>query len=128
MTIYQRRGSTVFNRFNFTIMDIIKLSEAIPTNYTTNDFFTFFDIIFALNQSDANYWETVQYSFLLAIQTYIGNSRNRTDSDNLLQEFMATPIVLFNNLMYGGPVEGLGKTATLAVPGYRVFLLIRFQC
>jgi hypothetical protein len=128
MTVSQRRASAVFDRFNFTIIDIIDFSEPISTNYTAEDYFTFFDIVFALNETDANWWKTTQYLFLLGIQTYLGNPtsvQNGTGSDDRLsrlQEFMATPIFLFNNFVYGGPVEGLGKSATLAIPGYRVHL------
>ena len=126
MTVFQRYASPVFDRFNFTITDIIDFSPPIPTNYTADDFFTFFDIVFALNETDANWWKTTQYLFLLGIQTYLGNPtsvQNGTGSDDRLsrlQEFMATPIFLFNNVVYGGPVDGLGKSATLAIPRYRV--------
>lgn len=128
MTVSQRRASAVFDRFNFTITDVIDLSGPVPTNYTAKDFFTFFDIVLALNQTDANWWKTTQYLFLLGIQTYLGDPtsvQNGTGSDDRLsrlQEFMATPIFLFNNFVYGGPVEGLGRSATLAIPSYRVHL------
>src|SRR5947207_12710299 len=41
MTVSQRRASAVFDRFNFTITDVIDLSDPVPTNYTAKDFFTF---------------------------------------------------------------------------------------
>ena len=128
MTVSQRRASAVFDRFNFTITDIIDISDPIPTNYTADEFFMFFDIVFALNETDANWWKTTQYLFLLGIQTYLGDPtsvQNGTGSDDRLsrlQEFMATPIFLFNNFVYGGPLEDMGTSATLAIPSYRVRL------
>jgi hypothetical protein len=129
MTVSQRRASAVFDRFNFTITDILDLSDPVPTNYTADEFFMFFDIVFALNETDANWWKTTQYLFLLGIQTYLGDPmpvQNGTGSDDRLsrlQEFMATPIFLFNNFVYGGPIEDMGTSATLAIPSYRVRLL-----
>jgi len=127
MTISQRTASTVFDRFNFTITDIINFSDATPTNYTANDFFTFYEIIFNVDQTRANWPQTTQYMFLLGIATFLGSptpTQNGTGSDDRmsrLQEFLSTPIFLFNNAMYGGPTPALGKSVTLAVRSYRVF-------
>lgn len=64
--------------------------------------------------------------FLLGIVSYLGDNvgvQNGTGSEDRLsrlQEFLATPIFLFNNVAFGGPLPGLGKSAALAIPSYRV--------
>ena len=45
MAISLRRASTVFHRFNFTIMDITDLSEPTPIVYDPEVFFSFYNII-----------------------------------------------------------------------------------
>ena len=128
MTVSERRASAVFDRFNFTITDIIDFSDPVPTNYTADDFFTFYDIVFALNETEDNWWKTTPYLFILGIQSYledVSSVQNGTGSDDRLsrlQEFLATPIFIFNGFVYGGDVDGLGKSATLAIPSYRVCL------
>jgi hypothetical protein len=108
LTTLSRRASTVFDRFNFTITDVIGLSHPSPMSYTANDFFTFYEIVFAVNQSESNWPQTVQYLFLLGISTYLGdptstqNGTGSADRLSRLQEFLATPIFLFNNAVFGG--------------------------
>jgi hypothetical protein len=126
MTVTSRRATTVFDRFNATIVDILDFTDPIPTNYTAEDFFTFYDIIFKIDPS-TNFWmKTTQFLFLLGIQSYLEfstSTQNQTGADDRLsrlQEFLATPIFLFNNGVYGGPVSNVGKSAALAIPSYRV--------
>src|SRR5205814_5551394 len=125
MTISQRRASTVFDRFNFTITDIIKFSDPTPTNYTAQEFFTLIDIVLGVPKNPY-LGQSIQYLFVLAIESYLGDPtdvQNGTGSDDRiarLQEFMATPVLLFNNAVYGGPTLDMGKTATLAIPSYQV--------
>ena len=126
MTISERGASTVFDRFNFTITDIINFSDPTPTNYTAQDFFTFYEIIFHVDQTQVNWPQTTQYMFLLGISVFLGDptpTQNGTGSDDRmsrLEEFLATPIFLFNNAMYGGATPPLGKSVTLATRSYRV--------
>jgi hypothetical protein len=130
MTISQRRATTVFNRFNFTITDVINLSDPTPTIYDINDFFIFYEIIFAVNETTPQWWQSTQYMFLLGIVSFLGNNvptENGTGSDDRLsrlQEFLVTPTFLFNNVVFRGPLEGLGTSASLAIPSYRVILNI----
>lgn len=129
MTISKRRATTVFNRFNFTITDIIDFSDPTPTIYDPNDFFTFYEIIFAVNETSPQWWHSTQYMFLLGIVSFLGDNvstENGTGSDDRLtrlQEFLVTPTFLFNNVVFGGPLEGLGTSASLAMPSYRVILI-----
>jgi hypothetical protein len=126
MTVTSRRASTVFDRFNATIIDIINFSDPTPTNYTAEDFFSLYNIVFAINQTEIWWPATTQYIFLLAIQSYLGDTtptQNGTGADDRLvrlQDFLATTIFVFNDGVYGGPTPDMGKTATLATPSYRV--------
>jgi len=122
-----RRATTVFNRFNFTIMATKDFSTPVPINYTPQDFFVFYDIIFALNQSQPNWYLTTEYMLLIAITSYLGadldTQRATGSNDRLLklQEFLAVPIFLFNNVAFGGggPTPDMGTSVTLAIPSYK---------
>lgn len=127
MTISMRRASTVFHRFNFTIIDIIDLSPPSPTDYIPEDFFGFYDVLFAVDQNQSNWFATIQYQFLISVASPLGNdvdtqvATGSNDRLSKLQEFLAVPIVVFNNAVYeGGPTFDMGKSVTLAVPSYRV--------
>jgi len=127
MEISTRRATTVFNRFNFTIMAITDLGTPAPMNYTAQDFFVFYDIILAFNQSGPNWYQTTEYMLLIAITSYLGadlDTQRATGSyDRLfkLQEFFAVPIFLFNNVAFGGggPTPDMGTSVTLAIPSYK---------
>jgi len=66
--------------------------------------------------------------FLLGIAIFLSDPspiQNQTGVDDRLsrlEEFLATPIFLFNNAVFGGPIDGLGKSITLANRSYRVLL------
>ena len=126
MTISERRASTVFNRFNFTIMDVIDLSTPVPIDYTPDDFFLFYEVIFAANESRADFLETIQYQFLTSVASFLRNNistETETGADDRLsrlQELLSVPIVVFNNVVYGGPTSNMGKSVTLSVPSYQV--------
>jgi hypothetical protein len=129
MTITERRASTVFNRSNYTIMDIIKISDASPTNYTVNDFFLLYEIIFAFNASKEDASLTTQYLFLEAIVQNLQNGLKANDLTTgarllQLQAFLAAPLVVFNNIVWGGPTPNMGNSAALAVPSYRVYPVV----
>lgn len=129
MTINKRRASTVFDRFNLTITDIIEFSDPTPTVYEPRDFFTFYEIVYNVNQTLANWGSSIEYMFLLGTVSFLENNvdtLNGTGSDDRvakLQEFLAVPIFLFNNIVYGGPTPDMGSSVTLAVPSYRVLPL-----
>lgn len=124
MTIFQRRASAVFNPSNFTILDVIGLSDPVPTNYSAEDFFFFYNIIFAFDENQENYITTIQYSLLDTVVAFLGTDANSTlESGALLmrfQEFLATPVLLFNNVMWPGPTFDMGKSVTIAMPSYMV--------
>src|SRR5947207_11936288 len=49
MTISSRRASTVYSRSNFTIIDVINLSDPSPVDYSPEDFFSFYEVIFNID-------------------------------------------------------------------------------
>lgn len=126
MTISERRASTVFNRFNFTIMDVIDLSPPVPTNYTPDDFFLFYEIIFSADESQPDLLETIKYQFLTSVASFLRDdisTESETGTDDRLsrlQELLCVPLVVFNNVVYGGPTSNMGKSVTLSIPSYRV--------
>src|SRR5271169_348817 len=67
MTISGRRATTVFDRSNLTITEILSISEPTPTSYSADDFFIFYDILFSVNQSEPFYNLTSQYLMMTAL-------------------------------------------------------------
>jgi hypothetical protein len=127
MTISKRRASTVYNRFNFTITDVTDLSAPSPVQYHTDDFFVFYDILFAIDQNQADWPKSTQFTFLGSIAGFLGKLEfNQIDTGEgaqqlRLQEFLATPIALYTNAWRGEPAgPDMGKSLALAVPSYRV--------
>lgn len=128
-TVWERRASTVFDRSNFTILDILDFSDPIPTSYGPEDYFLFYDVIFAVNTTLESYQQTIQYLFLDTVSSFLRNdnedSQLEIDARLLkLQEFLATPIAVFNTVQWGLPTPNLGNSTTLAIPSYRVCPLL----
>jgi hypothetical protein len=126
MTISQRRASTVYNRFNYTIEDITDLSDPTPMDYTPDDFFTFYPEILAVNQSQTNWSSSVKYRFLLMIsaflQSYQDNQIESGANPRLLKlyAFLATPIAIFNDAWSSRQTPDMGNTIAVADSSYRV--------
>ena len=126
MTTTMRRASTIFDRYNFTILGIKDLSDAAPTDYGPTDFFPFYDSIFFVDPSEPNWFQTTQYMLVVAVATYLGvnvGTQQATGSDDRLlkmQEFLAVPIFLFNNVAFGGPTSDMGTSISLARSSYKV--------
>jgi hypothetical protein len=128
MTITKHVASAVFDRFNFTIMDVTGLSDPSPVDYSPEDFFGFYEAIFAVNPAlNASDWTlSTQYSFLLILTSFLESVKGTqinsgTGAQQLrLQEFLATPIALFNNAQIGLLTPNMGNTLALAIPSYRV--------
>lgn len=133
MTIFKRRGSTVWNRSNFTVTDVVNLSDPSPVEYSPDDFFEFYDLILAVDPNTTEWLLTSQYALLLTTSAFVAyNGDYQIDSasytrDFRLQEFLATPIAIFNNAFqrYRMP-DGMGKSLTLVVPSYRVDTALEF--
>lgn len=130
MTVTNRRATTVFNRFNYTILEISDLSKSTPMNYTANDLFGFYDVIMNVNLTQENWQFSSPFGLVKGLANYLlvgqdieldsgGGSRQLR-----LQSFLATPFAVFNMawLHLADDASVMGKTIALAVPGYRVFL------
>jgi hypothetical protein len=127
MTILERRASTVFNRSDFNILEVMDLAEPTPKVYTPNDFFSFYDIILKINSSQPFYSQSSQYSLLFTLSNYLQrNQDNPLDTGGgtrklRLQDFLSTPLAIFNDARFlSDVVPGLGTSVAMAVPGYRV--------
>jgi hypothetical protein len=126
MTISERRATTIFDRSNLTIMDVVDLSPPIPTNYTAEDFFFFYDIIFATNQNQSNFSTTAQYLLLTTVASFINLTLTDTTfgfqaTSSKLQQLLATPLLVYNYAEWGpAPTTNMGKSMGLAIPSYRV--------
>jgi hypothetical protein len=127
MTISERRATTIFHRFNFTILDVVKMSDPTSVIYSPDDFFPLYEIIFAIDESQPNWFATTQMLFLTSLTSYLrydSDTESATGSVNRvsrLQQFMAVPMAVFNDVIYGvGLPPDMGTSASLAIPSYRV--------
>lgn len=130
MTVLSRRATTAFNRRNGTITDIISWSDPSPTNYTVDNFFTIYKIMFALDSnSTVPIQTTVNYDFLYIIGSYLSSpSVSQIDQDSTIskvQQFLATSLILFTPINWPGvaPLTDMGTQAALGVQNVRVTLL-----
>jgi hypothetical protein len=125
MTISRRRASTVYSRLNFTIIDVIDLSDSSPVDYTPDDFFSFYEVIFNIDLNVTDY-TSIQFTFLGSIVGFLLSSQDQQIDNGIgtrqlrLQEFLATPLVIFNNAWIQDLTTDMGKSLSLAVPSYRV--------
>src|SRR5579859_478146 len=99
MTISKRRASTVYNRSNFTIMDITKLSPPISVLYEPTDFFGFYDaVFFGIRPNTTVPQATTQFDLLISIVAYLeftADNQIETNGESRelrLHEFLATPL------------------------------------
>ena len=127
MAVSSRRATTIFDRVNSSIIDIIDFSDPEPMNYTADDFFTFYDQVFHLPKDMPGWNISTQYFFLLSVESFLGyptGTENGTGNNDLLsrlQDFLATPVFLYNNVVYkGGPTPDMGTQASLGYSSYRV--------
>jgi hypothetical protein len=126
MTIFQRRASTVWDRFNFTVIDITELSDPTPVEYEPDNFFAFYDLILNIDLNQTDWALSSQFGLLASITGFLDfHGDNQIDAgggsrDFRLEEFLATPIALFNSAMRRDTTPNMGKSVALAIPGYRV--------
>jgi len=125
MTIFQRQASTVYDRFNFTIQDVTYISSPSLVEYTPDDFFGFYDAIFAIG-NETDFGLSTQYGFLLMLSGFL-----LFDQDNQieygggnralrLEEFLATPVAIFNNAWLNMTADNMGDSLSLVIPSFRV--------
>lgn len=133
MTILKRYASTVFDRSNHTIVDVIEMSSPTPVTYTAQDFFAFYEYIFKVDLNSTDFPTSTPYSFLLTITSYLQNSGENNKLEPLggspqrrLQEFLAAPVIIYNDAWLGSTVSDpdMGKTLSLAIASYSVLSFI----
>jgi hypothetical protein len=126
MTVWQRRASTVFDRFNYTIIDIPYLSNPVAMNYTAEDFFAFYERVFYINQTAPGVESSTPYLFMVLIEEFFGNINQIAAIDDRLSrlyELLAVPMFSFNNVSYfpDEVIPNMGNSISLATVSYRVF-------
>ena len=135
MTISKRHASTIFDRANLTLVDIKDLSEPISVLYEPEELFTIYHNVLAVNLSLPDWDQSTSFSLLLTVITFL-QSVPDPQIQSLgalrqirLQEFLATPIIIFNDVWLGSMVSDsdMGKAVALAVPSYRVSFLVYWK-
>ena len=128
MTILSRRATTAFDRRNGTITDFINLSDPIPTNYTVDNFFAIYKVMFFLPlNATVPITATINYEFIAAIASFFADETViQIDQDSNLskmQQFLATSILTFNNQTWArpGPEWDPGTQAALGTHSLRVW-------
>ena len=128
VTISKRNASTVYDRFNFTIVAVTDLSDPLPVEYEPTDFFDFYDLVFAINVTQPNWDLSTSYTFLLSLISYLQYEQDQqivSGGGNRLfklEEFLAAPLAIFNFAWLGEPTEGMGQSLSLVAPSYRVHI------
>lgn len=133
MTVTKRHGSTVFDRANLTIVDVTELSDPVPVTYEPTDFFAFYEHIFAVDLNSTDFDRSTPFSLLVTISSYLqGAGHNGIQPLGgspliRLQEFLATPVVIYNDAWLGltASEPDMGKSLALAITSYRVPLQTR---
>ena len=139
ITITKRRATTVFNRYDYTILDVNLLDTWERINYTRDDFQPIFDAVFTVPIEDQGWNISTQCDFLIRTWKYFSGRINSTESQGAdeglskLRSLFTAPLLVFNNVNYqnGGPIpDDLGKNISLANVSYRVpcaFVLLLMQ-
>jgi hypothetical protein len=125
VTITRRRATTIFDRFNFSIIDVVYLdSIGEPTNYSSDDFYPVFDLLFTVPSGVSDVTISFAWEFLSWFTTSAGFYSAAAFYNRRLQQLMTLPVVMVNNgiiLHNPGPVPpDMGTLATLAKPLVRV--------
>jgi hypothetical protein len=126
----KRRSTTAFDRYSYQILDVVDLAdEWESTPYSPQDFFTFFDAIFNVDISNPNWDQTTQFNFVRNTRLYLSSRATTQELGGdvgptlQLKALFAAPILIFNNIVYQGPLpDDMGKSISLANPSYRVVL------
>jgi len=123
------QATTVYDRTNDTILQVLDLTNPLPTNYSAEDFLKVFDLALEIDFAPG-FLNSTQYQNLEYLAVWFVPSANYdVDYAKLLQlnQFIATPIQVFNYQFFQSPgiplivpLENLNKTGDLAKPRYQV--------
>jgi len=132
VSVNQRFATTVYDRSNYTILEVLELSEPVSANYTPQEFFQFYDM--ALDFSSDTSSGVTNFMFFQAINYDInGQSSGQLDLVEItahLRRLIVVPISVFNSRFLDPlgtsdiPSENMNRPAALAVGEDRVLLLI----
>lgn len=130
VVIMKRLSTTAFDRYSYQILDIVNLADEWETTlYGPQDFFPFFDAIFTVDIANQNWNQTTQFNLLRITWLYLSSRAMTQDLGGVvgpaleLKALYAVPLLLFNNVVYQGPLpDDMGKSISLANVSYRVVL------
>lgn len=131
VAILKRRATTVFDRYNYTIREVLEFgTERDTINYGPNEFFRIYDAVFFFDPLQPNWNTSVQFQFLITCAGYFTakikdwNRAGIEDGLWRLRGLFTVPIIHFNNMAIGGPTypNDLGTSVSLADIRYRVGL------
>jgi hypothetical protein len=128
MTVTKRHGSTVFDRVNFTVLDVTELSDPIPVMYEPEDLFALYQFIFNVNLNSSEFETSTPFSLLLTVSSFLQGTGDgpidylKATTQTRLREFLATPVIIYSDAWLGLPISepDMGKTLALATASYRV--------
>jgi len=126
----KRYASAIFDRSNLTLLDLQDLSEPTPVVYEPADLFAVYQQVLAINLNSTGWPTSTPFSLLLTITSFLqSNGSGDSQFQSLgslrnirLQEFLATPLIIYNDAWLGQNVSDpdMGKSLVLAIPSYRV--------
>lgn len=128
MTISKRYASAIFDRANLTLIDVKDLSPPIPMVYEPEDLFAIYEALLSVNLTSPDWDQSTPFSLLFTVITFLQNKINPqirstgTLPQIQLEQFLATPIVIFCDAWLGRLVSDLdmGKSLVLTASSYRV--------
>jgi hypothetical protein len=112
-------------------LDVLNLSDPLPTNYTPAEFFTIFDLALKFDARSTDSFLYTAFQFLDYLSEFLavrqGTSRASLNFEGTLRlrQLIAVPILVFNNqfIEQNGavlPAQNRNRTASLVIPGYQV--------
>ena len=119
-------------QFSIERISLCWTSRIFPTPisivYEPEDLFAVYEEVLAVNLTSPNWDQSTPFSFLLTIVTFLeGDATTKIQEigasrEIRLQEFLATPIVIFSDAWLGRMVSDpdMGKALVLATSSYRV--------
>jgi hypothetical protein len=130
LSITEYTATTVYDRTNFTILDVTEMSNPTPVSYSPGDFFAVFDHALAVSLLDGTNAIDVQFLFYLTplLEWAQKNAINDYRQLELLRQFMTVPLLVYTNQFMNAPdskqlpvpLENQNRSAALVTVGYQV--------
>lgn len=127
VTITRRRATTIFDRFNSSIIDVIYLDAAgESTDYSSDDFYPVFNILFTIPSGTTDVTTTLAYQFLGWVTTNLQYFTTDAFKNQILQQLITLPVSMVTNqnqLLGAGPLPpDMGTSGILAKSTLRVYV------